>query len=156
MGNATLRILVISAMCLAAACKPSEAETNPRATSSDQRASLLQTSTPAVYATCAEAIADGAAPLNEGDEGYTEELDSDGDGVACENFSHDQDFEKVGDTSQCTGDCSGHNAGFDWARDHDITDESDCSGYSQSFIEGCQTYVSEGDADENDDSEDDT
>lgn len=93
------------------------------------------------YANCDEAIADGAAPLREGDAGYSEELDADGDGVACENFSHDRDFEEVGDTSLCTGDCSGHDAGFDWARDHDITDESECGGYSQSFIEGCEAYA---------------
>ena len=43
----------------------------------------------------------------------------------------------------CTADCSGHEAGFEWAEDNDITDESDCGGNSNSFIEGCQAWVEE-------------
>lgn len=39
---------------------------------------------PATYDTCAEAIADGAAPLRRGQPGYRTALDADGDGVACE------------------------------------------------------------------------
>jgi hypothetical protein len=35
------------------------------------------------YRNCKEAIADGAAPLFKGDPGYTEELDTNGDGMAC-------------------------------------------------------------------------
>ena len=35
------------------------------------------------YGSCKEAIADGAAPLFEGDPGYNEDLDGNGDGVAC-------------------------------------------------------------------------
>ena len=54
----------------------------------------------------------------------------------------DGNFEDVGDTSQCTEDCSGHDAGFDWARDQGVTDPSECSGNSQSFIEGCEAYAS--------------
>jgi hypothetical protein len=54
----------------------------------------------------------------------------------------DASFEDVGDTSDCTEDCSGHEAGFDWARDEGVTDSSDCSGSSQSFVEGCEAYVS--------------
>jgi hypothetical protein len=50
-------------------------------------------------------------------------------------------FEDVGDTSTCTIDCSGHEAGFEWAREHDVTDESECGGTSQSFQEGCQSYA---------------
>ena len=42
---------------------------------------------------------------------------------------------------ECTEDCSGHKAGYEWAEEHNITDESDCGGNSQSFIEGCQTYT---------------
>ncbi|RUW77269.1 hypothetical protein EN786_25250 [Mesorhizobium sp. M4B.F.Ca.ET.143.01.1.1] len=41
----------------------------------------------------------------------------------------------------CTEDCSGHKAGYDWAQQNQITDDSDCSSNSQSFNEGCQTYV---------------
>jgi hypothetical protein len=54
----------------------------------------------------------------------------------------DASFEDVGDSSQCTGDCSGHEAGFEWARDHGLTDASECSGSSQSFVEGCEAYAS--------------
>ena len=50
-------------------------------------------------------------------------------------------FQDVGDTSTCTQDCSGHDAGFEWARDRGISDESECGGKSQSFIEGCEEYA---------------
>ncbi len=43
----------------------------------------------------------------------------------------------------CTDDCSGHQAGYDWAELNDITDPYDCSGNSQSFIEGCEEYAEE-------------
>lgn len=43
----------------------------------------------------------------------------------------------------CTEDCSGHQAGYDWAEDNGITDESDCNGNSNSFNEGCQAWVEE-------------
>jgi hypothetical protein len=44
---------------------------------------------------------------------------------------------------ECSGDCSGHEAGYEWAEDNDIEDESDCSGQSQYFNEGCQAYIEE-------------
>ncbi|WP_292015824.1 hypothetical protein [Mesorhizobium sp.] len=44
----------------------------------------------------------------------------------------------------CTGDCSGHEAGYSWAERNEIEDASDCDGgKSASFIEGCQIYVEE-------------
>ncbi|MDE4918312.1 hypothetical protein [Cupriavidus metallidurans] len=43
----------------------------------------------------------------------------------------------------CTQDCSGHEAGYDWAEENGITDPDDCGGKSQSFIEGCQAYAEE-------------
>lgn len=43
----------------------------------------------------------------------------------------------------CTDDCSGHQAGYDWAEDNDITDETDCAGNSDSFNEGCTARVEE-------------
>ena len=59
----------------------------------------------------------------------------------------------------CTVDCSGHEAGYEWAEEHDITDASGCSGNSQSFVEGCQAYAEEqggvdDDGDERDNSSD--
>lgn len=53
----------------------------------------------------------------------------------------DLTFQDVGDTSTCTQDCSGHDAGFEWAKDRGISDESECGGNSQSFIEGCEEYA---------------
>lgn len=43
----------------------------------------------------------------------------------------------------CTEDCSGHEAGYDWAERKGIDDAADCGGNSQSFIEGCEAYVEE-------------
>ena len=44
---------------------------------------------------------------------------------------------------ECTDDCSGHQAGYDWAEENDISDPSDCGGNSQSFIEGCEAWANE-------------
>ena len=56
---------------------------------------------------------------------------------------------------ECSQDCSGHQAGYDWAGLHVIDDEDDCHGNSESFIEGCKAYVEENnddlDNEENDD-----
>jgi hypothetical protein len=43
----------------------------------------------------------------------------------------------------CTEDCSGHQAGYDWAEQNEITNPGDCGGSSQSFIEGCESYAEE-------------
>lgn len=43
----------------------------------------------------------------------------------------------------CTQDCSGHEAGFEWARENEIADESDCGGNSQSFYDGCVQFAEE-------------
>jgi hypothetical protein len=43
----------------------------------------------------------------------------------------------------CTMDCSGHEAGYEWAEEHGIEDPDDCGGNSASFIEGCQAYAAE-------------
>ena len=45
--------------------------------------------------------------------------------------------------SPCTEDCSGHEAGYEWAQDNGIEDPDDCGGNSNSFIEGCVTYAKE-------------
>lgn len=54
----------------------------------------------------------------------------------------------------CTGDCSGHEAGYRWAEEHDITDGDDCDtagehSNSPSFAEGCHAYV-DGESDQED------
>ena len=43
----------------------------------------------------------------------------------------------------CIGDCSGHEAGYQWAEENSITDPDTCGGNSNSFIEGCQSYAEE-------------
>lgn len=43
----------------------------------------------------------------------------------------------------CTGDCSGHDAGYEWAQDNDVCDDSYSYGNSQSFDEGVQVYAEE-------------
>jgi hypothetical protein len=43
----------------------------------------------------------------------------------------------------CTGDCSGHEAGRQWAEDNDINDPDECGGKSWSFEEGCREYAEE-------------
>jgi len=47
------------------------------------------------------------------------------------------------DTWECTSDCSGHDAGYEWASENGISDPSDCGGNSTSFIEGCEAYANE-------------
>ena len=46
---------------------------------------------------------------------------------------------------ECTVDCSGHEAGYEWAEEHGITqdDVDNYSGNSNSFMEGMQSYVEE-------------
>ena len=43
----------------------------------------------------------------------------------------------------CTQNCSGHVAGYNWARKKAIKSAADCNGHSQSFKEGCIARVNE-------------
>ena len=56
---------------------------------------------------------------------------------------------------ECTDDCSGHAAGYKWAKERDIDDEANCpKGNSQSFQEGCIAYTEDPDrADPDEDDE---
>jgi len=45
----------------------------------------------------------------------------------------------------CSDDCSGHEAGYNWAAENGISDPSQCGGNSQSFIEGCEAFAIESD-----------
>jgi hypothetical protein len=38
---------------------------------------------------------------------------------------------------------SGHDAGYQWAAEHGIEHPDECSGNSDSFIEGCEEYAQE-------------
>lgn len=44
-------------------------------------------------------------------------------------------------TYSCTSDCSGHRAGYEWARSRRLADPNQCSGNSNSFIEGCRAFT---------------
>jgi len=59
--------------------------------------------------------------------------------------SYESDYEEpiTSDNWECTDDCSGHEAGYEWAEDQGITDSDDCGGNSNSFIEGCEAYANE-------------
>lgn len=55
----------------------------------------------------------------------------------------------------CTVNCSGHEAGYEWAEEHGIDDSDDCDGKSESFIEGCRSYVEEQSSNSDEDEADD-
>lgn len=73
-----------------------------------------------------------------------------GGGSYYDDNVYEEDYREEGygtgitsDNWSCTGDCSGHEAGYDWASENGITDPYDCDGKSQSFIEGCEAYANE-------------
>ena len=72
-----------------------------------------------------------------------EEHGADSDGTDADASNVDADSVEDNGNYTCTGDCSGHEAGFEWARENDIGDGSDCGGNSQSFIEGCEAFAEE-------------
>lgn len=43
----------------------------------------------------------------------------------------------------CIDVCKGHKAGYLWAEQNGIADEDDCTGNSESFLEGCFAYVAQ-------------
>lgn len=57
--------------------------------------------------------------------------------LALFDFACAQTFEGY----ECTVDCSGHEAGYEWAERNGISDADDCSGNSNSFIEGCRAWA---------------
>ena len=48
----------------------------------------------------------------------------------------------------CLDDCSGHIAGYEWAKKRDFLDYEECSTGNSSFDEGCELYVIEARIDE--------
>jgi hypothetical protein len=52
-------------------------------------------------------------------------------------------YEAAHGPTECTQDCSGHEAGYSWAEENGIADEDNCTGNGDSFIEGCQAYVAD-------------
>lgn len=57
----------------------------------------------------------------------------------------DRDYTRCISTKNfaCTIDCSGHNAGYEWAKKKGITNPNECTGKSNSFLEGCRVAASE-------------
>jgi hypothetical protein len=45
----------------------------------------------------------------------------------------------------CTVDCSGYDAGYEWAKQRDIDDDDYCPDGNKSFYEGCAAYANETD-----------
>ena len=43
----------------------------------------------------------------------------------------------------CAANCTGHDAGYEWAEQNAIADPNDCGGDSDSFVEGCMAYAQE-------------
>ena len=43
--------------------------------------------------------------------------------------------------SRCSSDCSGHRAGYAWAKAHNVMAVDDCNGQSLAFLNGCMSYV---------------
>lgn len=72
-----------------------------------------------------------------------EEHRADSDGTGADASNVDAYDVEDGGSYVCTQDCSGHEAGFEWAQENDIADASGCGGNSQSFIEGCEAFAQE-------------
>ena len=47
-----------------------------------------------------------------------------------------------------TVDCAAHVAGYEWANLNNVDSVDDCTGNSDSFIQGCQAYVAENQSDQ--------
>lgn len=47
-------------------------------------------------------------------------------------------------TWDCSEDCSGHIAGWEWADRNAVTEPEECRNHSRSFEEGCRTSVAQG------------
>lgn len=60
-----------------------------------------------------------------------------------ETYEEYEQLPVTSDNWECTDDCSGHEAGYEWAADNGISDPDDCGGKSDSFIEGCEAYANE-------------
>lgn len=58
---------------------------------------------------------------------------------AVDDLSYES-YSSIGQPYGCTDDCSGHEAGFEWAKEGGLTDGS-CYSESESFNEGCQAYA---------------
>ncbi len=80
-----------------------------------------------------------------GDQGFMQPFDVDAAHEVAEEEAEDtyssMSYQDAGAPYGCTQDCSGHDAGWQWAIENGASDVSDCYGSSSSFIEGCWAYV---------------
>lgn len=51
--------------------------------------------------------------------------------------------------NQCSDDCSGHIAGYEWAKEMDFLEYEKCKTGNTSFDEGCESFVVEARVEEN-------
>lgn len=72
------------------------------------------------------------------DSGLSEDIDPSWS-YPHEQPSDSSEWDAIG--KPCTEDCSGHEAGYQWAEEKGIGHHDDCGGNSQSFIEGCEAYA---------------
>ncbi|MGE3746618.1 MAG: hypothetical protein AB7G25_13085 [Sphingomonadaceae bacterium] len=114
---------------------------------------MISVSTLIMLAGCSdpptEADAESTETSGQGDDLFDTEADTDGE-KGDETYSEfDARRDSIAGTAGysggygCTEDCSGHDAGRQWAEDHGVSDESECGGKSWSFQEGCVSYVEE-------------
>jgi hypothetical protein len=79
------------------------------------------------------------APPPQASQAQTEQSDSTGSDSDSSNAGTFHGYD-------CTVDCSGHEAGYNWAEEKGITDRDECPidpHNSQSFTEGCWAYADE-------------
>jgi len=123
MGAVRVWVAITVAVVLASCGKPKVAETEPGAV-----ASVADTSDHSSVA-----IRDGLTVPREFDEDQARDNDrGELDGTT---------YVDSGASYGCTEDCSGHEAGFAWAQENEVTDASECGGDSASFREGCEAYA---------------
>lgn len=72
-----------------------------------------------------------------------EDYGADSDGTSADATRVDAYDVEDSQNYVCTQDCSGHEAGFSWAQENDLSDSTECGGNSQSFIEGCESFVAD-------------
>ena len=64
----------------------------------------------------------------------------------CGHPAREITYKEVRGASDCTQNCSGHEAGWRWASHHRISDPNSCGGNSGSFRQGCRAFVATGGA----------
>jgi hypothetical protein len=101
----------------------------------------------AILLSCLFIIAScGSASENSDEDEYASGVEERGGETFSEYDERRDSYEGANGTYQgdgCTEDCSGHDAGYEWAEDNGIDDPDNCGGNSWSFEEGCRAYAEE-------------